>query len=65
MLYFSMFWLARFDDWRVPVRRLVGEDKASGMAPVWGLNSEGEVRGAYRELHGLPNMWLMLGMIST
>ena len=28
--------------------------------PIWGLDKEGEVRGAWREL-GVPNLYYMMG----
>ncbi|GJE89306.1 Flavin-containing monooxygenase [Phanerochaete sordida] len=50
-----------FDDARVPIRQLVGADVGAKIPPIWGLNEEGELRGPFRELEGLPNMWLMMG----
>lgn len=48
-------------DAREPIRRLVGDAAAKRIPPVWGLNAEGELRGPWRELDGLPGMWLMMG----
>ena len=45
----------------MPIRKLVGDEVGSRIPPVWGMNDEGELRGPWRELHGLPNMWLMIG----
>ncbi|GJE89350.1 NAD(P)/FAD-dependent oxidoreductase [Phanerochaete sordida] len=50
-----------FDDARVPIVNLVGKEVGAKIPPVWGLNAEGELRGPWRELDGLPNMWLMMG----
>ncbi|GJE89349.1 NAD(P)/FAD-dependent oxidoreductase [Phanerochaete sordida] len=50
-----------FDDARVPIVRLLGAEAGAKVPPVWGLNAEGEVRGPWRELEGLPGMWLMMG----
>ncbi|EKM60234.1 uncharacterized protein PHACADRAFT_82482 [Phanerochaete carnosa HHB-10118-sp] len=50
-----------FDDARVPIRKLVSEDVGVKIPPIWGLNEEGELKGPWRELEGLPKMWLMMG----
>ena len=48
----------------MPIRRLVGPELGALIPPIWGLNVEGELRGPWRELEGLPNMWLMMGTSS-
>ncbi|EKM60226.1 uncharacterized protein PHACADRAFT_189361 [Phanerochaete carnosa HHB-10118-sp] len=50
-----------FDDVRVPIRNLLGEPAGAAVPPLWGLNAEGELKGPWRELQNLPNMWLMMG----
>ena len=50
----------RFDDYRGPIRNIIGEDPNSPLTPVWGLNYEGELRTAWREV-GVPNVWYMMG----
>lgn len=39
---------------------MVGPEEGKKIVPIWGLNDEGEIRGAWREI-GLPNMWYMMG----
>ena len=53
---------SRFDDPAVSVRRLLGEDQPARLPPGWGMNPEGEIRGAWREMPTMPNFWLVLGM---
>lgn len=43
----------------------MGADVGAKIPPIWGLNEEGELRGPFRELEGLPNMWLMMGACSV
>ncbi|EKM50761.1 uncharacterized protein PHACADRAFT_153015 [Phanerochaete carnosa HHB-10118-sp] len=52
-----------FDDARAPIRKLVGEDVGARIPPIWGLNEEREPRAVWREIEGLPNMWIMMGNI--
>lgn len=49
-----------FADSRGPVRDLLGEELGKNLPPIWGLNKEGEIRTAWRELN-LPNVWYMMG----
>jgi hypothetical protein len=37
-------------------------DPAAGarLKPIWGLDAEGEIQGAWRDI-GLPNLWCMMG----
>ncbi|PPQ75216.1 hypothetical protein CVT24_010175 [Panaeolus cyanescens] len=42
---------------------LVGPNVAPRVKPLWGLNEEGELRGAWREV-GLPGLWCMLGNLA-
>lgn len=49
-----------FDDYRGPIRAILGEDPESPLTPIWGLNDEGELRTTWREV-GVPNAWYMMG----
>ena len=40
-----------------------GDELISRINPVWGLDSEGETIGAWRNF-GVPNMWYMMGQSS-
>jgi hypothetical protein len=50
-------------DMRDQIRRVGGDELSSRCKPVRGLDSEGEVIGAYRNI-GVPNMWYMMGRFS-
>ncbi|KIP03537.1 hypothetical protein PHLGIDRAFT_94663 [Phlebiopsis gigantea 11061_1 CR5-6] len=52
-----------FADARGPIRDIVGEEEGSKIPTIWGLNKEGEIRVAWREI-GLPNMWYMMGNLA-
>ncbi|KAH9931312.1 FAD/NAD-P-binding domain-containing protein [Fomitopsis serialis] len=43
------------------IKRLVGDEVASRVSPIWALDKEGEQNGAWRFL-GVPNLWFMTGM---
>ena len=47
-------------DLRDQIRRVGGDELINRCKPVWGLDSEGEIMGAWRNL-GVPNMWYMMG----
>ena len=56
------FLLNRFSDSRDGVRKICGDEVADKCSPIGGLNAEGEVRGAWREIaSGYPNLWYMMG----
>lgn len=55
-----MCFLCRFDDARGPIRDIIGEEEGAKVTPIWGLNAEGELRSAWREI-GIPNLWYMMG----
>ena len=40
---------------------MLGEELGSNLPPIWGLDTEGELRGAWRELSPLKNIWVMVG----
>lgn len=44
------------------VKATFGEDIASKVGPVWGIDEEGEYKVAYRET-GVSNLWLMVGFL--
>ncbi|KAJ6488872.1 hypothetical protein C8R45DRAFT_1053267 [Mycena sanguinolenta] len=49
-----------FGDARDTVRKVCGDAVADRCKRIWGLNTEGEVNGAWRDL-GVPGLWYMLG----
>ena len=52
-----------FEGATISIKRLVGDELASKVSPIWNLNEEGEQNGAWRWL-GVPNLWFMMGMLS-
>ncbi|KAG6881994.1 hypothetical protein C0992_012996, partial [Termitomyces sp. T32_za158] len=46
-------------DARAPIREVVDEEIFKRINPIWGLNSEGELNGMWREL-GVKGLWSML-----
>lgn len=46
------------------VRDVCGNDTAKNLKKIWGLNSEGEINGAWRDI-GIPNTWYMLGGLTS
>lgn len=55
----------RFDDVRVLLRQLIGDELSAKVQPIWELDDEGEIRGVYRALDAAPNMWPILGELAT
>lgn len=47
----------------VSLAKIFGEEIASRVKPVWNLNSEGELRTAWRD-SGVPNFWFMMGNLA-
>ncbi|KAJ3480860.1 hypothetical protein NLJ89_g12254 [Agrocybe chaxingu] len=45
------------------VTRLCGPSVSSACGRVWGLNSEGEINGAWRDL-GVKGLWFMIGNLA-
>ncbi|KAH9484751.1 Indole-3-pyruvate monooxygenase YUCCA1 [Psilocybe cubensis] len=41
------------------IRQVCGEEVANKCRPIWGLNDEGEINGAWRNL-GVVNLWYMM-----
>ncbi|GBE78764.1 putative indole-3-pyruvate monooxygenase YUCCA8 [Sparassis crispa] len=52
-----------FDSPISAIAKLAGEELASKITPIWGLNEEGELRSAWRWL-GVQNLWFMMGNLS-
>ena len=53
----------RVDSERVLARKLLGSELGARVPDIWGLNAEGELRTAWREV-GLPNVWYMMGNLA-
>ncbi|KAI0891438.1 FAD/NAD(P)-binding domain-containing protein [Annulohypoxylon nitens] len=51
-----------FSDTINSVRAILGDKIANQFNPIWGIDEEGEFKGAYRET-GVPNLWLMVGYL--
>lgn len=51
-------------DSRSHIREVCGEDVVKRCSPIWGLNEEGEINGAWRSL-GVKGLWYMIGMWSS
>ncbi|KAF8875878.1 hypothetical protein CPB84DRAFT_439009 [Gymnopilus junonius] len=45
------------------IQSVCGEEVAKRCKPIWGLNEEGELNGAWRDL-GIPGLWTMLGNLA-
>ena len=45
---------------RDPMRKILGPEAGARLKPIWGLDAEGEIRGAWRDI-GLPRLWCMVG----
>lgn len=39
---------------------VIGPEAGSHLKPIWGLDAEGEMQGAMRDI-GLPRLWCMIG----
>lgn len=44
------------------IRNVIGPEAGAHLKPIWGLDAEGEMQGAWRDM-GLPRLWCMIGMI--
>ncbi|CAI6088274.1 unnamed protein product [Clonostachys chloroleuca] len=44
------------------VRSALGDKIANQCDPIWGIDEEGEFKGAYREC-GVPNLWIFVGYL--
>ncbi|KAF7378261.1 Flavin-containing monooxygenase [Mycena sanguinolenta] len=45
------------------VRKVCGDAVGDKCKPIWGLNEEGEINGAWRDL-GVPGLWYMIGNLA-
>ena len=46
---------------RDPMRKILGPEAGARLKTIWGLDAEGEIQGAWRDI-GLPRLWCMIGM---
>lgn len=53
----------RYGDPAQHIRNICGDAVADECGPIWGLNREGEINGAWRELK-VKGLWPMLGVFS-
>ena len=49
---------------RDPMRKILGPEAGARLKPIWGLDAEGEIKGAWRDI-GLPHLWCMIGTLSS
>ena len=42
------------------MRGILGPEVGARLKPIWGLDAEGEIRGAWRDV-GIPRVWYMMG----
>lgn len=42
------------------IRNVIGPEAGTHLKPIWGLDAEGEMQGAWRDI-GLPRLWCMIG----
>ena len=42
------------------MRKILGPEAGAHLKPIWGLDAEGEIQGAWRDI-GLPRLWCMIG----
>ena len=49
-----------YGDAREPYRKLLGDEMGGKLKPIWGLDGEGEINGAWRDL-GIPRLYCMMG----
>ncbi|KAJ7730607.1 hypothetical protein DFH07DRAFT_848634 [Mycena maculata] len=50
-------------DARNGVRKICGDEIGDQCKQIWGLNDEGEIHGAWRDL-GVPGLWYMIGNLA-
>ena len=56
-------WSDSAGDLRDHIKKICSDELVSRCKPIWGLDSEGEIIGAWRNF-GVPNMWYMMGQFS-
>ena len=42
------------------MRNILGPELGARLKPIWGLDPEGEIKGAWRDI-GVPRAWCMMG----
>ena len=52
-----------FSDYRDGFRKILGGDLGGKVKQIWGLDSDGEPRGAWRDI-GVDNLWCMMGNLA-
>lgn len=50
-------------DGRDGLRKVLNEELGSKVKPIWGLGSDNEVRGVWRDI-GVDNLWCMMGNLA-
>ena len=44
-------------------KKIIGEELGGKVKEIWGLNSAGEAKGAWRDI-GVDNLWYMMGNLA-
>jgi hypothetical protein len=60
LLYGLRHIYASLGEARDPIRKILGPEAGARLKPIWGLDAEGEIQGAWRNM-GLPRLWCMIG----
>ncbi len=60
--YYFMAHTRSLGEARDPMRKILGPEVGARLKPIWGLDEEGEIRGAWRDI-GVPHLWCMIGML--
>ncbi|KAF9779781.1 hypothetical protein BJ322DRAFT_1012818 [Thelephora terrestris] len=50
-------------DARDGIKKILGEELGGKVKPIWGLDSSGEAKGAWRDI-GIDNLWYMMGNLA-
>jgi len=50
-------------DYRDGFRKILGEELGSKVKQIWGMDDDGEARGAWRDV-GVDNLWCMMGNLA-
>jgi hypothetical protein len=58
----AMAHVHRLGEARDPMRKILGPEAGARLKQIWGLDSEGEIKGAWRDI-GLPRLWCMIGTL--
>jgi cation diffusion facilitator CzcD-associated flavoprotein CzcO len=54
----------RLGDCRAHIQRVCGATLVEKCKPIWGLDKEGEINGAWRDM-GVRGLWYMMGMAES